>query len=57
VAQSSSVKYPEAIYWQWKLLELLRLDLPEIGAPASIFLQIEVGDSLESQAVILYSRT
>jgi Transposase domain (DUF772) len=28
--------------------------LPEIGAPASIFLQIRVGDSLESEAVILF---
>jgi hypothetical protein len=39
------------------LLEFLRLDLPEIGVAGSISLQIEVGDSLESQAVILYPHT
>ena len=32
------------------------MDLEEIGTPASIFLQIEVGDSLESEAMILCSR-
>src|SRR5258708_39419610 len=50
----SSVKYPEAIDWQWHLLELLRLDLPEIGAAGAIFLQNAAGDFLVSQAVILY---
>jgi hypothetical protein len=35
------------------LPELLQLDLPEIAVPASIFLQIDVGDSLESQVMIL----
>jgi hypothetical protein len=31
--------------------------LPKIGASAAIFLQIHVGDSLESEAVLLcYSR-
>jgi hypothetical protein len=34
------VKYPEAFDRQWKSPEFLRLDLPEIGASASIFLQI-----------------
>jgi hypothetical protein len=51
------VKYPEAIDWQEKLLELLRLDLPEIGAATSISLQILDGVSLESRAVILYPQT
>jgi hypothetical protein len=50
------VKYSEAIDRQLKLPEFLPLDLPEIGGPAPIFLQIHVGDSLESQAVILCSR-
>jgi hypothetical protein len=39
----SSVKYPEAFDRQWKSPEFLQLDLPEIGASASIFLQIQVG--------------
>jgi hypothetical protein len=47
------VKYPEVFDRQYKSLELLQLDLPEIGAAAPIFLRIHVGDSLESEAVIL----
>jgi hypothetical protein len=47
------VKYPEVVDRQQKSPELLQMDLPEIGAPAPIFLQIQVGDSLESEAVIL----
>jgi hypothetical protein len=31
--------------------------LPEIDGRAAIFLQIRVGDSLESKAVILYPRS
>jgi hypothetical protein len=41
--QQSSVKYPEAFDRQWKLPEFLQLDLPEIVASGSIFLQIQVG--------------
>jgi len=47
------VKYPEAFDQQWKFPELVQLDLPEIVGLAPIFLQIELGDSLESEAVIL----
>jgi len=40
--KSSSVKYPEAVDWQWKLRRSLRLDLPGIRAGTLIILQIEV---------------
>jgi hypothetical protein len=50
------VKNPKAIDWQRELWELPGFDLPEIGVHASIFLQFEVWDSLESEAVILYFR-
>jgi hypothetical protein len=47
------VKYPEAPEGQEKSGDIRRLDLPEFGDMAAIFLQIQIGDSLESQAVIL----
>jgi hypothetical protein len=40
----SFVKYPEVFDRQQKSRELLQFDLPEIGAAAPIFLQIQVGD-------------
>jgi hypothetical protein len=46
------VKYPEALDREQETAKFLQLDLPEIGASPSIFLQIRDGDSLESQAVI-----
>jgi hypothetical protein len=46
------VKYPEALDREQETATFLQLDLPEIGASTSIFLQIRDGDSLESQAVI-----
>src|SRR6185436_12991138 len=49
----STVKYPEALDREQETAKLLQLDLPEIGASTSIFLQIRDRDSLESQAVIL----
>jgi IS5 family transposase len=47
------VKYPEALDREQETAKFLQLDLPEIGASTSIFLQIRDRDSLESQAVIL----
>src|SRR6185312_15110594 len=51
--KASTVKYPEALDREQETAKFLQLDLPEMGASTSIFLQIRDRDSLESQAVIL----
>ena len=50
------MKYPEALDREQETAKFLQLDLPEMGASTSIFLQIRDRDSLESQAVILCGR-
>ena len=47
------MKYPEALDREQETAKFLQLDLPEMGASTSIFLQIRDRDSLESRAVIL----
>jgi hypothetical protein len=49
------VNYSEVSEGQWKLGELRQLDLPEFGALTVIFLRIRIGDSLASEAVILWA--
>lgn len=49
----STVKYTEAADWWGKSSGFRRWDLPEIGALGPIFLRIRIGDSHESEAVIL----